>query len=81
MEYLTVEEVATRLRVNPKTVRRWCQAGKLTATRAGRLWRIKPIDVEAFMQVEPEVKEESKKGDGLAAFATRPVSVAALNVF
>lgn len=78
MEYLTVEEVAAKLRVNPKTVRRWCQAGKLIATRAGRLWRIKPADLDAFMQV-PEVKEESEKGDGLAAFATRPMFAAALN--
>ena len=33
MEYLTPNEVALMLRVDPATVRRWCQAGRLQAVR------------------------------------------------
>lgn len=76
-EYLTPEEVATQLRVTPKAVRAWCAAGKLKAARAGRRWLIKPADVQAFITT-PEVKEESKKADGLAGFPTRPTIAAAL---
>jgi excisionase family DNA binding protein len=78
MEYLTVDEVAARLRVAPKTVRRWCASGQLKASRAGRPWRIKPADLEAFMQVQSEVKKELKKADGLAGFPTRPTFAAVL---
>lgn len=78
VEYLTVDEVAAKLRVAPKTVRRWCASGQLRALRAGRPWRIKSADLEIFMQAQLEVKEEPKKTDGLAAFATRPMSAAAL---
>lgn len=67
-EYLTPEEVATKLRVTPKAVRAWCRAGQLKADRAGRRWLIKPADVEAFVTT-PEVKQETKKIEGLAAFA------------
>jgi excisionase family DNA binding protein len=35
-EYLTVEEVATRLRVKPLTVRRWVASGRLRAYQPGR---------------------------------------------
>jgi excisionase family DNA binding protein len=76
-EYLTPEEVAAQLRVTPKAVRAWCQAGKLKASRAGRRWLIKPADVQTFITM-PEVKEESKKADGPAAFATRPTIAAIL---
>jgi excisionase family DNA binding protein len=78
MEYLTVDEVAAKLRVAPKTVRRWCASGQLKALRAGRPWRIKPADLEIFMQAQPEVTGEPKKADGLAAFASRPLSAATL---
>lgn len=79
MEYLTVDEVAAKLRVASKTVRRWCASGQLKASRAGRPWRIKPADLDAFMQAQSEVNEELKKADGLAGFPTRPMSAAALN--
>lgn len=78
MDYMTVDEVAAQLRVTPKTVRRWCASGQLKASRAGRPWRIKPADLDAFMQTQPEVRDELKKADGLAALATRPTFAAAL---
>lgn len=71
MEYLTVDEVAAKLRVTPKTVRRWCAAGQLKALRAGRPWRITPADLDAFMQAQQgEPQKQSPKASGLVAFAS-----------
>lgn len=36
----TVEEVAKRMRVTPRTIREEIKRGKLKATRVGRFWRI-----------------------------------------
>ena len=49
-EYLTLQEVAQRLRVNPRTVQRWIHSGKLKAYRAGHLWRIRPEDLDDFLE-------------------------------
>ncbi len=79
MDYLTVEEIAAKLRVAEKTVRRWINSGQLEAVRAGRFWRIKPADLEAFLQSSKEVPS-TKKADGLAALTARPVPTTALSV-
>lgn len=52
-EWLTVEEVAEKLKVNEETVRRWIRANKLQVLdlggqRAG--YRIRRQDAEAFLQ-------------------------------
>lgn len=44
--YLTATETADRLRVAPQTVYRWCRAGKLTAVKIGKEWRIPADQVE-----------------------------------
>jgi excisionase family DNA binding protein len=44
-EFLTVREVAERLKLNPQTVRRWIRAGLLPASRIGRRqWRVRVED-------------------------------------
>jgi excisionase family DNA binding protein len=62
-ELLTIDEVAAKLKVKPRTVREWLQTGRLRGIRAGRLWRMRAEDVEAFLEastkahrrvVEPE---------------------------
>ena len=47
--YLSVKEIADLLRVHPKTVRRWIEAGTLPATQMGRAWRIKRSDLKACL--------------------------------
>ena len=43
---LTPEDVADELEVSARTVRRWCEAGEMPATKAGpKLWK---IEREAF---------------------------------
>ena len=49
---LTVQEVAERLRVHPITVRRYIKFGGLQAVRIGRSVRVRPSDLEAFLQPE-----------------------------
>lgn len=51
MEYLTVSEVAKRLKVTPLTVRRWINAGSLAGIQLGDRagWRITEIDLQTFL--------------------------------
>src|SRR5213596_2805207 len=47
---LTPEQVAERLQVTERTVYGWLRRGKLPALKLGRLWRIRPEDLEAFLE-------------------------------
>ena len=38
--YLEIDEVADRLHVHPATVRAWCRAGQIPATRLPSKWVI-----------------------------------------
>jgi len=49
-EFLTVEEVANRLRVHEDTVLRWIRAGRLKAYKIGRDYRIERTDYEEFLR-------------------------------
>jgi excisionase family DNA binding protein len=51
MEYLTVTEVAERLKVTPLTVRRWLNKGELVGIQLGDRagWRITEADLADFL--------------------------------
>lgn len=49
-QYLTVRDVARRLNVSERTVRHYCQTGKLRSVHIGALVRIDPADLEAFIR-------------------------------
>jgi excisionase family DNA binding protein len=68
-EYLTLNEIAAKLRVSHEAVRNWCRTGRLKHSRAGRLYRVLPKDLEAFLKQEQEKPGEPKKTNGLVAFA------------
>lgn len=53
---LTTDEIATRLRVNPETVRRWCRSGKLRTLRAGAAYRVTEAALNEFLAVPPPEK-------------------------
>ncbi len=59
-EYLTVAEVADKLKVHRRTVRRWIRAGKLAASRIpgpgsqGITYRIPVEAVEAMLAEDEE---------------------------
>ena len=46
----TVEEVANRLRVKPRTVRGWIASGELIALDVGREYRISQSDLNTFIE-------------------------------
>jgi excisionase family DNA binding protein len=45
-DYLTIDEVALKLRVTPRTVRNWIKAQRLAAKRVGGVVRILSSDLE-----------------------------------
>jgi excisionase family DNA binding protein len=47
---LTVQEVATRMRVSSMTVYRLIRAGDLPASRVGHSYRVRVAEVEAYLE-------------------------------
>jgi len=47
---LTVEQAAATLQIRPKTVKGWLREGKLTGCKIGRQWRVREVDLDAFIQ-------------------------------
>jgi excisionase family DNA binding protein len=43
---LTIEEAAPRLRIAPKTLRKWLRAGEFPGVKVGRKWLVREADVE-----------------------------------
>ncbi|MBW3576884.1 MAG: BldC family transcriptional regulator [Actinobacteria bacterium] len=63
-ELLTPGQVAKRFGVNPKTITRWADAGKLTAIRTlGGHRRYRASEVEALLEQSVEPRREDD-GDG-----------------
>ena len=56
-ELLTPEEVANRLRVTRRTVYTWLKLGRLRGLRAGKGWRIRPADLDAFLLTPSQWEE------------------------
>ncbi len=51
---LTIAEVADRLRVNEKTVRRWIDTQELPAFKLGRQWRISEQGLRRFLRMRQQ---------------------------
>jgi excisionase family DNA binding protein len=58
---LTVEEVASELRVHPETVRSWIRTGELDAVDIGREYRIYRADLDDFIQRRRTGKKRKKE--------------------
>jgi excisionase family DNA binding protein len=57
MKFLTVEEVADRLRVSTDTVREWAKSGRLEAHRPGRRFLFTEEALGKFIQPGKAAKE------------------------
>ncbi len=57
-EFITVEELAERLKVNPRTIQRIIQRKELPALRVGRQWRFKREWVSEWLEKRTVNKEE-----------------------
>lgn len=49
-EYLTVNEIAKHLKLNPQTIRNWIDQGRLPALRVGRRIRIRRTDLDRVLE-------------------------------
>lgn len=68
-ELLTVEEVATYLRVAPNTVYRWCRSGKLPGIKIGKEWRIAQPELDKFITSRAVTAPQTSQQGYLGAFS------------
>lgn len=61
-EWLTTEEVAKLLKVNPETVRRWLRSGEMRGSSLGDRtgWRVSRFEVQRFMSERENTPETGK---------------------
>ncbi len=57
-QLLTVDEVASELKIKPETVRTWIRAGELDAVDLGREYRIYRVDLNKFLQSRKTSKKK-----------------------
>lgn len=50
IDFYLVEELANKLRVSEMTIYRYIAAGKLTAYKIGKEYRIAPVDYDNFLK-------------------------------
>jgi excisionase family DNA binding protein len=62
-ELFTAEQVAAILQLSPKTIKDWPRAGKLRGCKMGRVWRVRPTDLEAFIQAWRLVRGQAASAD------------------
>lgn len=48
--WLSVEEIAAHMGVNPDTVYKWIERKKLPAHKMGRLWKFKASEVDEWVR-------------------------------
>ena len=48
--WLSVEEIAAHLGVNPDTVYKWIERKKMPAHKVGRLWKFQATEVDAWIR-------------------------------
>ncbi len=60
-DWLTVEEIASELRVHVGTVREWIRSKKLKAAKFGRDYRIRRVDYEQFIQEHFNADDDPEK--------------------
>jgi excisionase family DNA binding protein len=61
-EYLKVEQVAARLKVQERTVRDWILRGELQAYKIGKEWRIRRDHFDAAMEARLVTPEPTRRG-------------------
>ncbi len=59
-EYMTVEELATALKVSPRTIQRVVDRKELSAIRIGRQWRFKREWVEEWLKSNTSTAAQDK---------------------
>jgi PTS system nitrogen regulatory IIA component len=70
---MTLEEVATYLRVSEKTVRDWVSKGELPGGKLGTSWRFRREDIEEWVKIQlaPQRVTQSSRGFTIQALLRR----------
>lgn len=55
--YLTLKEVADRVRVCDKTIRRWLISGQIEASKPAGQWRFEESEVKRFIAARKRVRD------------------------
>lgn len=76
---MSVDDVADRLQLRPRTVREYIRAGRLQATRIGKQYRIRREDLELMARSVsyPVARSAGPSSDDAAASATVVVRIEA----
>lgn len=56
-QFLTLAQVAERLQVTERTIYRYLEAKELKGIKIGRVWRIRPDDLETFLSARENVTQ------------------------
>lgn len=67
---LTVQEVADRMKVTPRTVGDWIRHDKLRAIKVGRDWRVSVKDLESFANAHANIPSRGGAPEGAAGSAS-----------
>ncbi|MBS2028732.1 MAG: helix-turn-helix domain-containing protein [Deltaproteobacteria bacterium] len=51
LRWFTTDEVAARTGISEDTVRDYCVKGKIKASKRAGAWRVRAVDLEAFMEM------------------------------
>jgi excisionase family DNA binding protein len=60
-DLLTLEEVASILKVSKYTVKRWIDKGKLEGVQAGIQWRVRPEALRQYITSQTKQQEETRE--------------------
>ena len=60
-ELLTVDEIASYLKVCRRTAWRWCKSGKLPAFKVGGIWRFRKDQFEKWVNQRTDTRRFSAK--------------------
>jgi len=68
-EIMTLEEVASYLRVSERTVKEWVSQGKLPGGKLGTSWRFQRNEIENWVnqKLSPRIKDVQDKANSLSA--------------
>jgi len=55
-------EVAERLQVSERAIYEWLRAGELPGVKLGRLWRVRPADLEEYLRSKRNTPPGAKSG-------------------
>jgi excisionase family DNA binding protein len=75
-QVLTLEEAADRAKVKVKSMREWLRTGKLKGIKAGRLWRVRASDLEAFFEASAQRPRLVREPDDAEAAGAQPLAQA-----